>query len=63
MAEKICPKNKQTPKSVLLNIKDPTLDIKNIGEEVEQNAHALTLSLCDKAPQFLRSQTTFAPIG
>ena len=46
-----------------LNIKLPTLLIKNIGEEVEQSALALTLSLSEISPFSFKSQTIFAPTG
>ena len=63
IAESKCEKNKIRPSLMLLNIKPPTLPIKNIGEEVEQSALALTLSLSEITPFSFRSQTIFAPTG
>ena len=63
IAESKCEKNKTKPSLMLLNIKPPTLPIKNIGEEVEQSALALTLSLSEITPFSFRSETIFAPTG
>jgi hypothetical protein len=51
------------PKSVLLKVIAPITDIINVGEDVEQNALALTLSASLKSPLVFRSETIFAPIG
>ena len=63
IAESKCEKNRTSPSLKLLSINPPTLAIKNIGEDVEQSALALMLSLSEIKPFSFRSQTIFAPTG
>ena len=55
-------------KSLIPNVREeniivPTLEIKNIGEEVEQVQDALIASSSFNAPESFKSLTVFAPSG
>ena len=63
MAQARCIINSLIPNARELNIIKPTLDIKNIGEEVEQKVDALTASKSFIAPHSFKSLTVFAPNG
>ena len=63
MVDKKCTKNKIRPNFALENIMLPTEEIKNIGDDDEQNALALTASASPIKFFSFKSATVFAPTG
>ena len=63
MVDKKCTKNKISPNLAFKNIMLPTEEIKNIGDDDEQNALALTASASPIKFFSFKSATVFAPTG